>query len=283
MLVAETGCRGWEPDAPEMTQQFIDIGVNLTGKAFAGDAAAVIQRGQEVGVCAMIVTGTSVEQSRQALELVDRWPQYLKATAGVHPHDADGFNSAGLDELRTMCASPHTVAVGECGLDFNRNYSAPSRQRTAFEAQLQLACEMKLPVFLHQRDAHREFSAMLRAYATDLSGAVVHCFTGTPDQALEYVELGMYVGITGWICDERRGRDLQQAVRVLPLQRVLLETDAPYLIPRDLQSMPVVRRRNEPCFLPHICAVTARYMQVETAELARAALENSRRVFALAD
>jgi TatD DNase family protein len=181
--------------------------------------------------------------------------------------------------LSELCANETVVAVGECGLDYNRNYSKPAEQRTAFAAQLQLACELGLPVFLHQRDAHADFVSMIKEYRNELAGAVAHCFTGSADEAVDYLALDMYIGITGWICDERRGSDLQAAVKNIPLQRIMLETDAPYLLPRDLAHAPVKKRRNEPCFLPHVCETTAHYMGLDSRVLAQSALENTRRFF----
>jgi len=261
--------------------EYIDIGVNLTGSSFENDLDEVVQRAQAAGVCQMIVTGTDMHHSQAALELSRSYPGVLLSTAGVHPHHASEFDDNTISGLRDLCADESVVAVGECGLDYNRNYSKPGEQRSAFEAQLQLACELKLPVFLHQRDAHDDFVSMISEYSNDLAGAVAHCFTGSVDEALEYVAMDMYIGITGWICDERRGGDLQHAVKNIPVDRIMLETDAPYLLPRDLQQRPVHKRRNEPCYLPHICEVAAKYMGVDHQQLAQAALENTRRFFAI--
>lgn len=258
---------------------YIDIGVNLTGSSFKHDLDKVVQRALDAGVSQMIVTGTDFDHSRMALELNQRYPGVLKSTAGVHPHHASEFNLDSIAALRELCTDESVVAVGECGLDYNRNYSTPAEQRTAFAAQLQLASELGLPVFLHQRDAHDDFVNMINEYRNELAGAVAHCFTGTADEAAEYIEMNMTIGITGWICDERRGGDLRRAVRNIPLQKIMLETDAPYLLPRDLGQQPVEKRRNEPCYLPHICEVTAQCMGVEHAELATYALENTRRFF----
>ncbi len=260
---------------------YIDIGVNLTGNSFSNDLDDVIQRALDVGVSQMIVTGTDIPHSQAALELNHRYPDTLFSTAGVHPHHASEFDNYTIPVLRDLCADESVVAVGECGLDYNRNYSKPGEQRSAFEAQLQLACELKLPVFLHQRDAHDDFVSMVGEYRKDLAGAVAHCFTGSVDEALEYVAMEMYIGITGWICDERRGSDLRRAVRDIPLEKIMLETDAPYLLPRDLGHEPVRKRRNEPCYLPHICDATANYMGVEHQRLAQLSLENSRRFFSI--
>ena len=261
--------------------EYIDIGVNLTGSSFSNDLGDVVKRAQDAGVVQMIVTGTNLEHSRAALDLTRRYPGVLFSTAGVHPHHASEFDSSTIALLREICASESVVAVGECGLDYNRNYSEPGDQRKAFEAQLQLACELGLPLFLHQRDASADFISMISEYRSGLSRAVAHCFTGSAKEAMEYVENGLYVGITGWICDERRGTELQQAVRDIPITRIMLETDAPYLLPRDLGSVPLQKRRNEPCYLPHICTVTATCMGIEHQQLANAALENSRRFFAI--
>ena len=261
--------------------EYIDIGVNLTGSSFNSDLDDVVQRALDAGVSQMIVTGTDMHHSQAALELSRSYPGILMSTAGVHPHHASEFDDNTISRLRDLCAGESVVAVGECGLDYNRNYSTPAEQRSAFEAQLQLACELRLPVFLHQRDAHDDFVSIISEYHNDLAGAVAHCFTGTVDEALEYVAMDMYIGITGWICDERRGGDLQNAVRSIPVNRIMLETDAPYLLPRDLEQQPAHKRRNEPCYLPHICEVAAKYMGVDHQQLAHAALENTRKFFVL--
>jgi TatD DNase family protein len=261
--------------------EYIDIGVNLTGSSFSNDLDQVIQRARDAGVARMIVTGTDVHHSRKALGLIDHYPDVLLSTAGVHPHHAGEFGDDTTAILRELCANARVVAVGECGLDYNRNYSTPDEQRVAFEAQLELACELELPVFLHQRDAHDDFVSMLADYRKDLAGAVAHCFTGTVDEALQYLDLDMYIGITGWICDERRGGDLQRAVRDIPVNRIMLETDSPYLLPRDLGQQPIQKRRNEPCYLPHICKVTAAHIGVDETILAETALQNTRRFFAI--
>ncbi len=259
--------------------EYIDIGVNLTGSSFEQDLDDVVTRAQQAGVSKMIVTGTDITHSVLALQLSRQHPEVLMSTAGVHPHHASAFDAETIPRLRDLCSEASVLAVGECGLDYNRNYSEPADQRRAFEAQLRLACELGLPVFLHQRDAHEDFISMLSEHRDDLSGAVAHCFTGSIDQAEAYIAMDMYIGITGWICDERRGGQLQRAVKQIPIERIMLETDSPYLLPRDLQQPPVQKRRNEPCYLPHICQVTARHMGLDSSQLARSALDNSRRFF----
>ena len=274
----------WKPSTADIIAymiEYIDIGVNLTGSSFKQDLDDVVVRAQQVGVAQMIVTGTDIMHSELALQLSRQYPDVLMSTAGVHPHHASEFDAETIPRLRDLCSEAAVVALGECGLDYNRNYSKPADQRRAFEAQLRLASELVLPVFLHQRDAHADFVSMLAEYRDDLSGAVAHCFTGSIDQAQAYLAMDMHIGITGWICDERRGAQLQRAVKQIPLDRIMLETDAPYLLPRDLQQLPVQKRRNEPCYLPHICEVAARHMSIDSRQLAQAALENSRRFFGI--
>lgn len=263
---------------PDMTE-YIDIGVNLTSSSFNDDRDDVIQRALDAGISQMVVTGTDIHHSRAALALNRSYPGKLVSTAGLHPHHASDFDSSTISALRNLCANESVVAVGECGLDYNRQYSRPDEQRRAFEAQLLLACELKLPVFLHQRDAHEDFVSMINEHSADLAGAVAHCFTGSLDEAMQYIALDLHIGITGWICDERRGGDLRRAVGEIPVEKIMLETDAPYLLPRDLKTVPVQKRRNEPCYLPHICRLTAQYMGLDSQRLAQLALENTRRFF----
>lgn len=259
--------------------EYIDIGVNLTGSSFKNDLDEVVQRAQAVGVEKMIVTGTDIDHSKAAIELCEQYPKRLFSTAGVHPHHADDYTQLMQQQLRDLTHYDSVVAIGECGLDFNRNFSTPTNQCNAFESQLELAAEVELPVFLHQRDAHTEFLQIIANSRSELDKLVAHCFTGTVEEAEDYLELDMYIGVTGWICDERRGKDLQLAVKEIPLNRILLETDAPYLLPRDLVQKPIQSRRNEPCYLPHICESVAMHMNVDTEELKVAAAENARRFF----
>ena len=265
-----------------MPEQLIDIGANLTHDSFDADRDAVIERATQAGVCRMIITGSSVEGSRDAVELARTHPGTLFATAGVHPHHAKLFNSKTIDELAVFCDATPTVAVGECGLDYFRNFSSPAQQRSAFAAQLELAATTGLPVFLHQRDAHQDFLAILREHIDALSRGVAHCFTGTPAEMQDYLDLGLWVGITGWICDERRGDALRDAARSLPLDRLMLETDAPYLMPRNLNPTPKTRR-NEPCNLPHILTTLADCLQADAADVAAASTRNATHFFALPD
>ena len=264
----------------EQTIDVIDIGVNLTHDSFDPDRDAVIERARLAGVSRMIITGTTIDASLAAAELAGTRPGQLFATAGIHPHHATELAADSTSQLAEIAARQGVVAIGECGLDYFRNYSPRDAQLKAFESQLQLAEQLQKPLFLHQRDAHDDFLALLKDYLPRIPGGVAHCFTAGVDELREYLELGLYIGITGWICDERRGHALREAVPELPLERVLLETDAPYLVPRDLPEKPS-GRRNEPQYLPHILASVAQIMRQEPAALAAASRRNTEKLFAL--
>jgi TatD DNase family protein len=255
--------------------KYIDIGVNLTGSSFKKDLSQVIERAQQAGVTQMIVTGTDVQHSALAIQMAEQFVSICYATAGLHPHHASDYSNDLGSELRDMAGHKNVVAVGECGLDFNRNFSSRKEQIQAFEAQLDMAIELQKPVFLHQRDAHQDFVSIIKSCRKELKQLVAHCFTGTVEELNDYLLLDMHIGVTGWLCDERRGQSLQQAVKHIPLDRIMLETDAPYLLPRDMQLKPVEKNRNEPCFLPHIAKSVARHMAIEEAKLIAAVYDNT--------
>jgi len=258
----------------------IDIGINLAHKSFSADRDAVIARAYAAGVEQMVVTGSDAASTREAVLLARAHPQRLFATAGVHPHHAAQWSAALAADLHELASCPEVVAIGECGLDYYRNLAAPAAQRAAFQRQLELAATAGKPVFLHQRDAHADFVAILREHRALLSGAVAHCFTGTAAELECYLEMQLLIGITGWICDERRGAHLLPLMRAIPAPQLLLESDAPYLIPRDLAPKPV-SRRNEPAYLPHIAAAVARARAEPLARLAQDTTANARRLFHL--
>ena len=264
----------------------IDIGVNLTNSRFVKDLDGILANGQAENIARMIVTGTSVEESRAALELAAHYNDgsstgygnYLCTTAGVHPHAASSWGIDSESEIRELISHAAVVAVGECGLDFNRDFSPRDQQEKCFAAQLEIAAETTKPVFLHERDAHLRFAEILKSYRDHLSGAVVHCFTGNKRELFNYLDLDCYIGITGWLCDERRGDDLREAVRHAPLNRLMLETDAPYLTPRTIRPRP---KRNEPAYLPHILAELAELLKLPVADVAAQTLANTKSFFKL--
>jgi TatD DNase family protein len=265
-------------EAHTMTLEFIDIGVNLGHASFRADREQVIQRALAAGVGHMVVTGTSVKESQAAAQLARAYPQALSATVGVHPHNARHCTPQTLQALRELARQPEVVAIGECGLDYNRDFSPRPVQDRWFEAQVQLASELRLPLFLHERDAHACFVEILDAFGGALPRAVVHCFTGDGAALRAYLDMGLYIGITGWICDERRGHHLRELVRRIPLDRLMLETDAPFLTPRDMTPRPR-DGRNEPAFLPHIARAVARCLGQPVEEVARATTATAQAFF----
>lgn len=260
--------------------ELVDIGLNLTHESFRADREAVLARACAADVVQMIVTGATVPASIEALELARSRPALLRSTAGVHPHHASEVDDAAIESLRELLSASEVVAVGECGLDYFRDLSPRDRQRTAFERQLGIACENGKPVFLHQRDAHADFLAIVREHRAQLSGGVAHCFTAGEAELEAYLALDLAIGITGWICDERRGRHLVELVRRIPKGKLLLETDAPYLLPRDLRPPPA-SRRNEPAYLRHIAEVVAAARGESLEELAAHTSAAARALFRL--
>lgn len=260
--------------------ELIDIGANLTHHSFDRDRAEVIAGAQDAGVVAMVVTGSSVEGSQDAAALASDHSGYLFATAGIHPHHAKDYRLDQRKELLKLLALPEVVAVGECGLDYFRNFSPPGTQREVFRHQIEIAVETNLPVFLHQREAHDDFVRILSESLDRIPRAVAHCFTGDQTELREYLDLGLYIGITGWICDERRGQHLRELIPMIPADRLLVETDAPYLLPRDLDPKPS-DRRNVPAYLPHIVGVIASAAERDPVEIAQETTANARRFFGL--
>lgn len=248
----------------QMAHRYVDIGVNLDHRRFEQDRDEVVDRAREVGVSDLILTGTCHESSKRVAALASRYGQF--STAGVHPHDAASFEAKGGEPaLTALLDAPSVVAVGECGLDFDRDFSPRDVQELVFETQIRLAQAREMPVFFHERKAHERFCAIL-----DRTGpvqGVVHCFTGERAELLEYLDRGFFIGVTGWICDERRGQHLLEIVHEVPAGRLLIETDAPFLTPRTLRPRPK-KGRNEPALLPHIAEVVAKARGESIAALA---------------
>ena len=254
---------------------WIDICANLTHESFDRDREAVIARAQAAGVRGLLVTGADANESLRCIALAEAYPDTLRATLGVHPHHASQWQDQHAYTFAEQAQHPLVVAMGEMGLDYYRNHSTPAEQRYAFEAQLELAVDLGLPVFLHEREASADFAAILARYRERLPHAVVHCFTSDERALAQYLEMGCYIGVTGWVCDERRGQMLQALVPQIPAERLLLETDAPYLLPRTLPKGLVRGRRNEPAFLPHIGEQVARLRGVSTEQLAAETAANA--------
>ncbi len=260
----------------------IDIGVNLTSDRFHGKHSEIIEQALEANVLTQIVTGTSLSSSEEALKLCEQFPEQLRSTVGIHPHDASEFTRQTPKHLKDLLQHPLCVAVGETGLDFNRNFSTPQEQEKAFEAQLELAIEFQKPLFMHERDAFERQHEILKSYRDHIADGVIHCFTGCQKALFGYLDLDLYIGITGWVCDERRGADLQELVHNIPADRLMIETDAPYLLPRNMDKKPK-DRTNRPAFLPWVLKEISQHMKLSELDLAHKTSDNARRFFRLPD
>lgn len=265
-----------------MPTNLIDIGANLAHDSFDDDRADVVQRASAVGVSRIVVTGSSHASNLRAATIAGEYPGALFATAGVHPHHASEYDDVSDTRIRELVKQDAVVAVGECGLDYFRNFSPRDAQISAFERQLDVAADTGLPLFLHQRDAHQDFRAIIKSAHGRFSRAVAHCFTGDETALRNYVDLDLYIGITGWICDERRGRSLYDIVKLIPDNRLMIETDAPYLLPRTLRPKPK-SRRSEPCHLPEVLRVVAEARDQSSELVAQLTTENAVRFFDLPD
>lgn len=260
--------------------ELIDIGANLTHASFRTDLPEVITRARANHLTQIVVTGTSVAESQQARALAEEYPGFLHSTAGVHPHDASDWNESTLNQLTALAELPEVVAIGETGLDFNRDFSPRAVQEKVFEAQLDLAASLNMPVFMHERDASEHFSRILSRYRDRLDKAVIHCFTGNAEELAVYLDLDMHIGITGWICDERRGLHLRDLLKHIPLQRLMLETDAPYLLPRNMQPKPK-NRRNEPAYLTNILNIVAECLELPEETIAAKTTQTAQQFFTI--
>jgi len=268
-----------------MTEQktrpsLIDIGLNLTHDSFDHDRKDVLQRALDLGVHRMILTGATEEGSLKALEMAKSYPGTFYATAGMHPHHAKEVNGDTFTVLQELYTLPEVVAVGECGLDYFRDISPRSTQEKVFIAHLEMATGNQLPMFLHQRDSGDTFISILKEFREKLSDVVVHCFTDDKKVLFDLLDLECHIGITGWICDERRGKHLKELVPSIPTNRLMIETDAPYLMPRDLDPKPKTQR-NEPMHLPHIAREIAKCTGKPFEQLAQETTANANSFFRL--
>jgi TatD DNase family protein len=259
---------------------FLDACANLTHESYAGDLDEVLGRAVEAGVAGFLVPGSDLPESLKALALHERVPERIWALAGVHPHHASSWTEEVARGLEALLERPGVVGVGECGLDYFRDWSPRDAQRRALAAQLAIARRRASPLLLHVREAHADFLALWRDGGIPAERALVHCFTGTGDELDALLAEGFTIGLTGWIGDERRGRHLPALVDRIPRDRLVVETDCPYLLPRDLRPRPR-NRRNEPAYLPHVASWIARAWGTDLAEVARATTANLRRLFAL--
>jgi len=260
-----------------MNIKYYDIGLNLFCRQFP-DPEKVIQRAATAGINC-ILTGTDMKENQRIDTFIKTHEVY--GTAGIHPHNADSAKKEDFDLLETLLTgNDRMVAVGECGLDFDRMFSTRENQIRCLEKHIVLAEKLDMPLFLHERSSAEEFVRRFKKHPEICKKSIVHCFTGDKRTLEQYLEMGFSIGVTGWICDDRRAKELRKAVRVLPLDRVLIETDAPYLTPRNV---PGLDRTNVPENIVYVARDLAKYMGVEEQVLIQRARENTERIFGLSE
>jgi TatD DNase family protein len=250
-----------------------DIGANLTSSHFSDDLDSVLDESFEAGVKKICITSSNLQDVRNAKKITER-NKNLYYSVGFHPHNAKDFKIEFLKEMSIYLDDPRAICLGEMGLDFNRNFSSREEQILCFESQLSLANSINKPLFLHQRDAHEEFLSILDNYKFN-QNLIVHCFTGNLSELEDYLKRDFYIGITGWVCDLKRGLDLRECINHIPQEKLLIETDSPYLSPRKKI------RRNEPKFLIDVAEEVARLRQQTKESIVKSSYENSLNFFNL--
>ncbi len=254
----------------------IDSHCHIDTSRFDDDRAQVLERARAAGVARMVVigSGSDLDNCRSALAMADAEPD-VWATVGIHPHDARHCDEAVYAAIEAWGRQDRVVAIGETGLDYYYDHSTPDAQREAFRRFIRLARAVGKPLVLHIRDAHAEALAIAREEGADAVGGVVHCFTGTAAEARQWLELGFHLGITGIVTFKNAG-ELPEVVREAPIDRLMVETDSPYLAP-----IPFRGRRNEPAFVVHVVDRIAALRGVTSAEVAAATTANTARLFGL--
>ena len=250
-----------------------DIGANLTSSHFSDDLDSVLDESFEAGVKKICITSSNLQDVRNAKKITER-NKNLYYSVGFHPHNAKDFKIEFLKDMSIYLDDPKAICLGEMGLDFNRNFSSREEQILCFESQLSLANSINKPLFLHQRDAHEEFLSILDNYKFN-QNLIVHCFTGNLSELEDYLKRDFYIGITGWVCDLKRGLDLRECINHIPQEKLLIETDSPYLSPRKKI------RRNEPKFLIDVAEEVARLRQQTKESIVKSSYENSLNFFNL--
>ena len=256
--------------------ELIDTHCHLTFDQLAGDIEAVLERSRVAGVTSWITVGTDIDQNKKAIELTEKFDN-LYATAGIHPHDAKDVTAETIKQLKNLAAQTQKiVAIGETGLDFHYNFSKPAQQQRLFVQHLELAAELNLPVVIHCREAFDETIAVLEARDHRIRKVVFHCFSGTAQQARVVLDHGFHISFTG-VVTFKNAKETQQAALVVPLDRLMVETDCPYMSPEPMRKQKI----NEPALMVHTAKYLARLKQTEPAEFAKAVTNTTRTFFNL--
>jgi len=253
---------------------FIDIACNFTHESFQDNLDSVIANAENVGVEKFVLLSASLKDLDPIQMIKSKSPEKYFICSGIHPHHADEIKDINQNKLLEKLRSTRPNAIGETGLDYFRNISPPNIQRDAFKIQIDIAKELELPLYLHQRDAHDDFIKIIKENINNFPKFVVHCFTGSQSQLDQYLELGAYIGLTGWICDARRNIELRESIKNIPIERMMIETDCPYLIPKNIIDKPK-NNINEPKYLPHIAQEICDLIGIKIEELKAATSKNA--------
>ncbi len=259
----------------------IDIGANLTHPDLIGEIDEIKHKMSLEQVAKAIIISSTFDDTDAALEIISDHPNIFYTTAGFHPHNAKDYSEQYFDKIKDKANNPNVVAIGECGLDYYRKYSSKETQVVCFERHIELSSITKKPLFLHERNAHKDFLDILSENLDTLDKFVVHCFTGDIDQLRKYLDIGSYIGITGWITDKRRGSHLHDIIKFIPRNRLMIETDCPYLIPHNIDT--VSNNVNYPYYLPYIASFMSKCLNISVEELRKSTYETTLNFFSLYD
>ena len=257
---------------------FIDIACNFTHDSFKDNLDEVLNNAEQAGVDKFVLLCASLADINPIKVIQNNTPEKFFISAGIHPHHATEIMEINYDALLNKLKSINPNAIGETGLDYFRNISPPDIQKKSFGMHIEIAKELSLPLYLHQRDAHSDFIRIIKENISNFPKFVVHCFTGTQAELDEYLELGAYIGLTGWICDAKRNIDLRKSIKNIPIEKMMIETDSPYLIPKNLMVKPK-KNINEPKYLPHIANEICELTGYELEELKLATSNNAIKFF----
>ena len=263
----------------------VDIGVNLISSQYNGYHQTIFDHAYDAGLHGIIGISNGENECYQNMELLEKFKDHklkLWVTIGVHPHNAK--NVKDFDKMEKLYSDKRVVAIGECGLDYNRMFSSKQTQIEVFKRHLEFYKKYSKPLYLHDRDATDDMLMILETFMTenkiDKLNGVVHCFTSKREVMERYIKLGLYIGITGWICDKRRNSDLVESVKVLPLELLLVETDSPFLTPPEYGNK-WKTRRNQPDSLEFVVNEIALIKKVSTDAVWNATMANTKKLFGI--
>ena len=261
------------------TSGLIDIGANLTHPQLYNQLDEIVSNIIASETDSVIITSSTIEDTIIALDIIEKYPKIFYTTAGYHPHNAKDFNIEHIKLITSYCKNNKVVAIGECGLDYYRKYSSIEQQIFCFENHLMIAKDNNMPIFLHERNAHLDFISILKKYKNDIDRVVVHCFTGEKNELKAYLDIGCYIGITGWISDITRGKHLHDLIKYIPEDRLMIETDSPYLTPKNLPFKH--DGINQPSYLNYIAETIAGCLNRDSRYVKDKIINNTKKFFSI--